>query len=356
MNDILKRCLEDLEARLIPETEEELLREWIDFTEGRFIGNVFTPERGIRSQPQVEWPVVRTNETLDCMDKMALQQYGVCSKRLEEGNGAPLAVRSNYGTSIIPLLFGVEPFVMPEETDTLPTSVPLHDTAAIERLIKAGMPDLQAGFGARVFEAGRLYVEIGKTYPKIGKYVKIFHPDQQGPLDICEVIWGSDIFLAIYDAPQLVKALLELVTDTYIAFMREWTKITPFDAIGNVHWDVFHGGSIMLRNDSSMNISPAQYDEFARPYDEKLLMECGGGAVHFCGRGDHYISSMCGIAGLRAVNLSQPEYNDMEVIFTNAVDRGINILDLDRKAVESALESGRDLRGRVHCREKLATG
>ena len=60
------------------------------------------------------------------------------------------------------------------------------------------------------------YAEIARQYPKIGRYVFIYHPDLQGPMDICEVVWGSAIFYAIRDEPALVKDLLELAVETYI--------------------------------------------------------------------------------------------------------------------------------------------
>ncbi len=349
MNDVLQRCLDDLEERIDESTEQRLLREWLDFTEGRFTGPVFVPRRERSVAPSVEWPPVSVNEALDDFDAMLLQQYRVCSECLADGNGAPLSVRANYGTSTIPLLFGVEPFVMPPETDTLPTSVPLNDTEAIRRIVDAGMPQLTAGYGERVFETGERLKQIAEAYPKVGRHAHIYHPDLQGPLDICEVIWGSDIFLAFYDVPDLVKALLELVTETYIAFMKRWAGIVPFSEGANVHWDIVHGGNIMLRNDSAMNISPDLFDEFSKPYDQRLLDEFGGGAVHFCGRGDHFIESMSEMSGLYAVNPSQPHCNNMETIFANTVEKGIAILDLRRGAVEAARASGRDLRGRVHC-------
>jgi uroporphyrinogen-III decarboxylase len=167
-------------------------------------------------------------------------------------------------------------------------------------------------------------------------------------MDVVEVIWGSSMFYALYDDPQLVKALLELVTETYIAFLRAWERIVPFESAGNTHWGFFHGGSIMLRDDSAMNVSPEQFDEFIRPYDQRLLEEFGGGAVHFCGRGSHYIPSLCEMRKLYAIHLSQPEYNDMETIYANTVDKGIKILGLRRQTAEEALKAGRDFHGCVH--------
>jgi hypothetical protein len=351
MNQTLKECLDDLEARIDPQQEDRLLREWVDFADGQFTDTLFSPRRFKPSPPGIDWPKVSVNAALKDYDAMALQQYGLCSQGLAAGSGLLLAVRCNYGTSIIPLLFGVEPFVMDEALDTLPTSRPLHDVDAIERLVDTGVPDIYRGYGSRVFAMGERYKAIAEAYPKIGKYVHIYHPDLQGPMDICEVVWGSSIFYSLYDRPELVKALLEIVTETYIQFLRAWTEIVPFHAGGNVHWGLFHKGNIMLRDDSAMNFSPDAFDEFIRPYDQRLLDEFGGGAIHFCGRGDHYIPLVSEMERLYAINMSQPEYNDMEAIYANTVDKGINIIGLDRSAAEEAIARGRELHGRVHAQE-----
>ena len=91
----------------------------------------------------------------------------------------------------------------------------------------------------------------------------------------------------------------------------------------------------MLRCDIAMNISPEMYDEFSVPYDLILLQKYDGGAMHFCGRGDHYIELLARTPGLTGVNLSQPEYNDMEKIYRNTVDRGIMILGFHAQRAEA---------------------
>lgn len=353
MNDALKRCLDDLEARIDPQEEDAILQAWRDFSENRFRGDIFSPRRsrpdGLNRPPAVEWPHVSINTALGDFDRMALQQFGGCSKTLADGGGSVLNVRCNYGSSIAPLLFGVEVFVMDEELETLPTSRPLNEVAAIRRLIAAGVPDLRTGYGARVLEMGQRFAEIARQYPKIGKYVFIYHPDMQGPMDICEVVWGSTIFYAALDDPGLVKELLELAVATYIAFMRAWEQIVPFRPDGNAHWGLYHKGKIMLRDDSAMNFSKRMFEEFIGPYDQRLLDEFGGGAIHFCGKGDHYIPAMTQLRGLHAINLSQPHLNDMEKVYRHTVDRGIKLLNLTRDAADAALARGRDLRGQAHC-------
>jgi len=350
MNDITKRCLEDLEERIDPMEEERIEGEWTAFTEGCFHGDIFTPLR--RPNPShVEWPVIRVNAALADYDAMVLQQYGAVSEILAKGSGQMLDVRANYGSSIAPLLFGVQPFIMADELNTLPTSVPLNDANAVRRLVDAGIPDLNNGFGARVFEMGHRYTEISRAYPRIGRYVNIYHPDLQGPMDICEVIWGATVFVALYEERDLVKSFLELATENYTAFLNKWLEIVPFRPQRNTHWGLMHAGNIMLRDDSAMNLSPAMFEDFVRPYDQRLLNRFGGGAIHFCGRGDHYIGRMTAMEGLYAINMSQPEYNNMERIYSATVDRGIPLIGFRRSEAERALAAGRDLHGRVHCTE-----
>jgi len=120
------------------------------------------------------------------------------------------------------------------------------------------------------------------------------------------------------DDPDKVHALLTLVTQTYITMMEKWHKLWPPQKT-SYHWGFMHTGSIVVRNDSAMNFSPVMFREFIAPYDTLLMEKYQGGVVHFCGRGDHYIDQLAQYPGLCAVHLTQPSYNDMEIIFQNTV-------------------------------------
>lgn len=342
--------LGDLEERIDPETEDRLLSEWTEFSDGRFEGGIFSPRRTRALPPSIPWPDVSVNATLDDFDLMALQQYGGCSQALASGDGSIMNVRSNYGSSIMPALFGAELFIMEETLNTLPTSWPLPGGVdAVRRLIDARIPSMWTSIAGRVFEMGERFIEIGKRFPRMGRYVHIYHPDAQGPFDICEVLVGSGLFYILYDYPDLVKQLLNLITQTYIAYMREWYALVPATGDYSAHWGMLHKGRVMLRDDSAMNLSPEMYEEFVRPYDQMIFDEFVGGAIHFCGRGDHYIERMSRMTGLHAIAMSQPELNDMEAIYRSTVDKGIGLIGFSRAHAESAQESGRDLHGRVHC-------
>jgi hypothetical protein len=347
----LQRCLEDLEARIDPAEEDRLHAEWRAFCDGRFTGGVFSPHRSRPNPPRVQWPAVHVNDALEDFALMALHQFGGVSGALEHAVGAPLAVRANYGVSILPSLFGVDLFVMDRASNTLPTSWPIQGgTEAIRDRLAVGVPGLRGGLGGRVLDMGRRYAELMAPYPKVRKYVHVYHPDLQGPMDVCEVIWGSGLFYDLVDQPDLVKAFLQLITETYIRFLRAWIAVQPGESAGgySAHWGILQRGHVMLRDDSAMNLSPAMFEEFVEPYDSQLLAEFGGGAIHFCGRGDHYAPRFPHLKGLHAINLSQPHLNDMEAIFAHTVDRGIAILDLERRAAEEALARGRPLHGLVH--------
>ena len=112
---------------------------------------------------------------------------------------------------------------------------------------------------------------------------------------------------------------------------------------------MLHRGRIMVRNDAATNLSPAMYEDFVRPCDQRLLDELGGGAIHFCGRGDHLIAKLSQLSGLHAINTTQPALNNVETIFANTIDRQINLLGFERDVADQARQHGRLLRGRVHC-------
>jgi len=341
--------LDDLEARIDEEEETALFTQWRAFALGEFEGDLFFPSRTTPRPPAIEWPGVTVNQALDDFEAMVLQQLGACSGVLAQGSGALLEIRANYGTPIIPSLFGVELYRMAEEMNTLPASWPLGSQAAIQAAVDHGVPDLHRSLGGQALDTGARFVELFRTYPKIARHVYIYHPDTQGPMDLCEMIWGSDIFVDSYEVPELLHALLEVVTETYIAYLRAWSQIVPFrtDEV-EPHWGLLHRGHIMLRDDSAMNFSPAMYQEFFVPYEQRALDAFGGGGMHFCGRGDHYIAHATSLRGLSAINLSQPHLNDMEEIYRQTVDKGIQLVGFSREYAECALNAGRPLHGNVH--------
>ena len=332
--------LEDIERRIRPETEEALDASWLAFLRGEFEGEIFHPGRDVLTPPGTELRPININDALTDYDTMVASEMQGVSRALASGGGN-LAVRTNYGSAILASLFGAEIFEMPRSANTLPTVRSFNDTERIRKMVEAGPPDLSAGFGERVFRCGELFREIQEKYPKIGRHVSVYHPDLQGPLDICELLWGGEMFYAMYDEPELVHAAISLITDTYVRFMEKWLALFPCGTEMNPHWShLRHRGRLTLRSDSAMNLSPELYREFAVPYDRILLERFGGGIMHFCGRGDHYIALLCAQPMLTGVNMTQPHLNDMETIYRNTVDRGIPLLGFPADRAKADVQRG----------------
>ena len=346
MSVVLDACLEDLSHRIDEQQEADFRSAWIDFLEDRYPGEYWLPPARSPAPPQVDWPKILVNQALADPEAMLLQQFGLCSEMLAEGGNTCLNVRCNYGTVIIPLLFGCELFLMEEKLDTLPANHPLPSLDAVRAAVDAGVPDLNQGYGAQVFETAQRFLQVLEKYPVLQRNIALYHPDVQGPIDNAETTWGSTLFYAFHDEPDLVHDFLNLQTETYAAFMRRWYALLPPAPQYSNHWGLMHKGVITLRNDSLMNLSPQAYVDFVRPLDQRLFDEFGGGIIHYCGRGDHFIPAMCQMTGLTAITLSQPHMNDMDVIYRHTVDQKIKLLLLDHTAAENA---NRPLHGQVHC-------
>lgn len=340
--------LEDLESQINPEVEDDLLAQWRAFCSGQCKQDVFVPRRKAKSPRKLPWPKVSVNAALEDFDKMLLQQYEGCSQTLASGSGSMLGVRPNYGVPTLAMPFGTEPFVMDDAANTLPNCYPMG-TEKTHALPDRGMPSLDHPYLLKVWEMGRRFVDIKRRYPKIAKYVFIYHPDYQGPMDVLELIWGSEIFLAFIDEPDFIHRMMTLITDFYIAAMRRWQMIVPnFDAQVSCHWSLMQPGQIMIRDDSAMNLPPEFFQEFIRPYDQKLLDSFGGGCIHACGRVDHYSQQFAGMRGMRAFNMSQPHLNDMEKVYRDTVDQGILLVGFPAAAAKEARDRGRRFGGRMH--------
>ena len=347
--------LNDLEARIDPAEEDALAASWLGFADKKFTGNCFIPLRKA-SAPGIDWPHVMINDAVNDLDLMVLGQLEICSNSLRSGTGELLSVRPNYGCGIIPSVLGAELFVMPYETDTLPATRPLRGGRDdLLRFIEADRPDFSSGLAGKSFAFGERFMELTRDYPKIRQYVHIYNPDLQGPFPLVESLWGSDVYMDLLDEPDDVLLVLSYLTDLYIRLLRKWKETYPdFDDTHAIEWGLLHKGATVLRNDAVMNLSGDMYSELIRPFDAKIFAEFGG-IMHFCGRGHHYIEEASEIEGLYGFNLSQPDWNDMEIIYRNSVDKGLEIIGMPAYEVERAMKEGRPLRGLVHCGASLAS-
>ncbi len=289
-------------------------------------------------------------EMHESIEKMMYNELVSCVPHIQSGTGIPM-IRANYGVGTLPSLFGLTCKIL---NNNMPWVE--HVTKdQVKEIISKGIPNLDTGFGRRLTLTHEFYQEKLEKYPKCRDFIKIYHPDFQGPLDVAHLIYGSDIYMDMYDEPELVHELLELVTDTYIEIMKRtkkeindeygencfhWshlyggmydepelvhellelvtdtyieimkrTKKEINDEYGEncFHWSHLYGGHVVVRNDSAVNISADMYKEFVQPYDEKILEAFGGGSIHYCGKADQWVFDMLRTKNLRAMNFGYLE-------------------------------------------------
>ena len=318
----LQPWIRDIESRIDENEEQAIVEAWTDYAHGRNKSAPFEAPRRTPRKSSLEWRHVCVNDALADPELMKLSQLEAVNRQLEQGDNRILRMRANYGVGNMALLFGAEPFVMPYEYDELP-NVRAVGREGIERVAASPVPDVESG-AAKVFAFARWAGSLKEEAPRLDRFLMIEAPDLQGPIDVCELLWGSDMFYAFYDEPELLHALLRKVTDAYRAFIEKWYEYLPQkDGLCRYFGHVARG-RIFLRDDSASNMTPGMFDEFVAPYDGELLAAYGGG-VHFCGRGDHFIDSLSRLEGLTAVNMSQPHLNDMQKILACTVDRGVNL-------------------------------
>jgi len=245
---------------------------------------------------------------------------------LETGDDFSLQIRANYGVTTIASLFGAEVVV---KGTSYPWAKPIGREAVVAAL-DSGIPDLHGGPGGRVIRTMDFYQEKLAGYPRARQAIHVTQPDMQGTLDNLHLLWGKDLFLSFYDELELVHEALDLIAQTYSAYLDEVRAHTTED-VGEgciaLHWGVLRG-NLILKNDTPIMISPQTYDEFVRPHDEQIFAACGPGAIHSCGSADHSRDEILATQGLTTLDLGQPEMNDLALWYGQAQKRNICFMRL----------------------------
>lgn len=94
---------------------------------------------------------------------------------------------------------------------------------------------------------------------------------QEGPLTAAVLLRGERFLTDVYDAPEVAHRLLDVVTDTYIAFSRYAREVNGAAPAG-----------VWLADDFSGMLRPALWPEFVMPYWQRIFEALGPGrrSVH----------------------------------------------------------------------------
>jgi hypothetical protein len=240
---------------------------------------------------------------------------------------SPLAIRNNQGTIQIASLLGGH-FMLHENNFPWVNPVPKD---RLEK-IAAGTDEIdwKGGVLPQSFATLKFYREKLNEFPPCAKAVQIALPDLQGPIDTADLLWGSEIYLAFADEPDLFNRLLSRIVDTMLAVATEYRKYTVdrLDPFANTQHGYLIPGRLLIRNDSAIMLSAETYAEFVRPHDARLLKEIKTGSIHFCGNGRHLVEKMLQIPDLRGLDLGQPHLMDTPAIYAAAKQRKVALTNL----------------------------
>ncbi len=267
---------------------------------------------------------------------------------------APYCLRPNLGTGIIASQFGAEirlvrddmPWVMPlgsSEGKPLGGSErkPLGTIERIRAVVDAPLPDVRSGLVARALEQYDYFAQAVVDYPNCRAAFQFTCPDLQGPFSTAELLWGSAIYLAFYDEPDLVRRLLARIADQMIAVYRLIAPHTR-DRMGQGYCcqhAVAVKGNLLIRDDSMINLSPKMYRDMVLPVDRHLAEELGGAGVHFCGNGAQQVDNLLRIPDLGSIDLGNPEQLNLDALYQKLSRRAVALVRVS--VPESELDAAR---------------
>lgn len=237
---------------------------------------------------------------------------------------SPLLIRNNHGIIQVAALLGAH---WEQHENNPPWIKPFGTGPQIEALANDGYElDLErGGVLEQSFATLQFYHEKLADYPNARRAIQIAMPDLQGPLDTADLLWGSDIFIAFYEQPELVNRLLDRIVDVTLAVEAKFRTFTtdrldPF-ATAQHAWQL--PGRLLIRDDSAIMMSADMYADQVRSHDGRLLEAVGGGTLHFCGDGRHLIEPMLQTPGMKGFDLGQPWMMDVPKIYEQTMAAGV---------------------------------
>lgn len=200
-----------------------------------------------------------------------------------------------YGTGVLASAFGAE-IVFPENSDpavAYPCITSLDDIDTLE------MPDpTRDGLMPRVLDTIDCMVACGE--------LPVGLTDMQSTLATCCLLCGhSQLFMWMYDAPDKVHQLFELVNRALL----NWIVVQkqhigePLNSVYAQLLCLPAGCGVVLAEDDATSISARLYREFCLPYNAQLFTALGGGMLHFCGDATHQIPNYAVMDGLRGFHI-----------------------------------------------------
>jgi hypothetical protein len=258
------------------------------------------------------------NPAVDLRAQLPVIRWGVESLLAGRQAGIPVSNHFglhmiHFGTGPLATAFGSRMIVREDEAVFYEPAV--HTPEEVMRIEK---PDLhRAGILPKILERIDFYNEA--TDARIPMSVC----DTALPWSIATQVWHyEDMLEATLTAPQAVHHLLNLVTECIIewediqkARMTRWTLSNSGLTDRWMHRGTYKGDDCMVA------VSPAIFEEFFLPYNNRVSRAQGGLCYHCCLKHDWQFPSMIKTEGFMGMD-ADPQWNDFERILTALDGRG----------------------------------
>lgn len=183
------------------------------------------------------------------------------------------------GGFVIPALFGVEIRFAPDEAPQ-----PVTAELTVEEIDALEKPDFR-----EVWPLKNIIAQMDALEAEHGYLVGDLNTD--GLLNMAYHLYGQQIFLDWYDAPERVGRLLDIIGEVIVdvaAYVRERTGSCSI----SVNRMVEHvaPGMFLHANCSVQMISPEQYRALHLPAEQRMAGRIQPYGIHHCGENLHYIA------------------------------------------------------------------
>ena len=238
----------------------------------------------------------------------------------------PVTVRANFGTVLVASTFGAR---VEQREDNTPWVRHFESQEEFRRAVLHGPDVAGSRWVSRARDTMDFYRETLGGYPSLAGIVKITMPDLQGPLDVTELLRGSDLYLDVTLDQPLVADALAAAAEAQLELARFFQPLTSDIGDGFCHQHgVMIRGNILIRDDSVVMISPQMYRDQVSRHDGMVLAALGGGGIHSCGTFDHTIPELVRLPGLECIDFGQSPMNDMDAVYASVRHRHLPLLRL----------------------------
>ncbi|MGI5894894.1 MAG: uroporphyrinogen decarboxylase family protein [Candidatus Merdivicinus sp.] len=148
-----------------------------------------------------------------------------------------------------------------------------------------------------------LFEMADRLREKAGKQALLKLPDVQTPMDIAALIWEkSDFYAAMYEMPEAVHELAEMVKELLFEFFDAWFGRYGSEFIAH-YPDYYMPCGITISEDEVGAVSAAMYREFFEKELVEISNRYGAIGVHCCADSSHQWENFKRIPNLKILNL-----------------------------------------------------